>query len=98
MQNLETVIPFSNVVKIYVPGTIDENKPAPELQAAKTVETVKFMCGLFGGATVGTFTGYWINDTGDMIAEPQNIVSSFFEDSEDKDEKIDAFLSYSRQL
>ena len=33
MQTLEQIFMIQNVVKIYVPGTINENEPAPVLWA-----------------------------------------------------------------
>lgn len=93
----DNIFTLDNVIKIYVPGTIDESTPAPELQKVWTKKTAAFMSSLFGGATSGRFIGSWINDAGEMIEEPQNIVYSFT-DAETAAAKIDAVVDYAREM
>jgi hypothetical protein len=91
------IFTLDNVIKIYVPGTIDEATPAPELQKVWTNKTAAFMSSLFGGATFGRFVGSWINDAGKLIEEPPNVVYSFT-DSETAAAKIDAVVNFAREL
>ena len=95
MDQITNLFEFSHVVKIYVPGTIDENTPALELQKEWTAKTVQFMADLFGGCTYGSFTGAWKNDAGQIVIEPQNICYSFFDGSM---EKVCALAEYAKTL
>lgn len=96
MAHSENIFALDAIVKIYVPGTVDIDKPAPELQAIHTRKTVEFMAGLFGGATYGRFVGAWM-DGGEMIEEPQNIVYSYTT-KETAAANLDAVIAYARQL
>lgn len=79
MKQLDNLFQFSHVVKIYIPGTVNENETAADLQKIETENALSFMCGLFGGATCGRFSGAWKNDAGEVITEPVNIVYSYFD-------------------
>ena len=93
----QNIFTLDNVVKIYVPGTINESTPEPELQKVWTIKTAAFLSSLFGGATFGQFVGSWINEAGKLIEEPQNVVYSFT-DSETAAAKIDAVVDFAREL
>lgn len=61
---------------VFVPSTIDGDKPAPELQEAKTVDTEKFLSSLFGGCTTTTGRGSWIDDGKNLINEAVNLCAA----------------------
>lgn len=79
MKQLDNIFQFSHVVKIYIPGTVNEKETAADLQQVETENALSFMCDLFGGATCGRFSGAWKNDAGEVITEPVNIVYSYFD-------------------
>lgn len=68
---------LTHSVKIYVPGTIDGDKPTIVLQEEKTNAAIKLFSELFGGATSGDFVGAWKNTAGVIVTEPIKIVYSF---------------------
>lgn len=68
---------LDNVVKIYVPGTVNVNESAADLQAVETKAAAAFLAGLFGGSTFGRYSGAWIDSKGQTIIEDVNIVYSF---------------------
>lgn len=95
MKQFENLFQFSHVVKIYVPGTVNENETAVDLQKTETENALSFMCGLFGGATCGRFSGAWKNDAGEVITEPVNIVYSYFDGDL---AKVSQLIEYAKNL
>ena len=73
-KTLKDVITLSSIVKIYVPSTTDIDKPTDN--KPKVIETIKFLSGLFGGATSTDAVGAWVSD-GHVITEKVVIVYAF---------------------
>lgn len=94
---MDQIFKMDHVVKIYIPGTIDANTPAPEIQDKCTKEAAVLFSSLFGGATFGKFTGSWIDDAGKLIEEPVNVVYSFLKES-DVDKVYSDVLPFARRL
>lgn len=71
---------LKNKISIYVPSTIDGNKPAKLMQRREAKRTAKFFCSLYGGATTTNANGYYISNEKGLIKERQIIVYSFCDD------------------
>ena len=86
---------LASYVSIYVPGTVDGNQPAPELQAKTARMVMEKMCKFFGGCTVSKAEGGYILATGELVIEPVVIVKSFgdYEQLEDRMEQVMAIAS-----
>ena len=64
-------------VAVYVPSTTDIDCTADSELVAQTVQQVtRTLAQLFGGATVQAGTGSWISDSGALVQEPVQIVTS----------------------
>lgn len=77
MTDIKNFFCLDQDVKIYIPGTINVNEPAPELQKAITAEALKLFSDLFGGATCGRYTGAWTSPGRGLVLEDVNIIYSF---------------------
>jgi len=84
-------------ISIYVPGTIDKDSPAGDVQLEQVRHIMASLSGLFGGATTIGGEGAWVDDEGELICEPVRIVSSFT-DSATLREKRDNVYALCRQL
>lgn len=62
-------------VSIYVPSTVDVNKPVNNEE--KVLETIKELSTIFGGATASNAFGGWVSKTGEVVTEKNTIVYSF---------------------
>lgn len=56
-------------IKIYVPSTVEESKPAPELQRVYVDIVTRELCSMFGGCTNVNGVGNWMNENGDLVSE-----------------------------
>lgn len=65
---------LNNRVSIYVPSTIDGNKPAKRAQKKVTKHVAHVFSRIFGGATAYKANGYWSSSEKGLIAEEQNII------------------------
>jgi len=72
---------LNKVVRVYVPGTIDANKSAENIQAQWTQTTLERLAVLFGGATAIKAEGAWVSDTEGLIVEPVVLISSFCDEN-----------------
>ena len=92
MKQETKIFDYDGIVKIYIPSTIDEDRPAKELQTVWTKKALSYMCDCFGGATYYSAVGAWKNDAGEVITEDQNIVYSLIDGSNfDAFRKVEAF-------
>lgn len=65
---------LNNRVSIYIPSTIDGNKPAKRAQKKVTKHVAHVFSRIFGGATAYKANGYWSSSEKGLIAEEQNII------------------------
>lgn len=86
---------LASYVSIYVPGTVNGNQPAPELQAKTARKVMTEMCKFFGGCTVSKAEGGYVLSTGELVIEPVVIVKSFgdYEQLEDRMEHVMALAN-----
>lgn len=62
---------FNRKLSIHVPSTYGENLPADIDRVNMTKDSVhKALCNLYGGSTEIASLGQWVNDNGDIVAEP----------------------------
>lgn len=67
---------------IYVPSTYN-NEPIPAGEYERRIrDTAKHMARLFGGATVNKCEGFWIADSGKLVAEDSAEVYSYSDEQE----------------
>lgn len=62
-------------VSIYVPSTIEVNKPVDNTE--KVINTIKQLSKMFGGATASNAFGGWLSASGNVVTEKVTIVYSF---------------------
>lgn len=69
--------PNNHVFAIYVPSTLDVNKPlSPAVHKAVADEVAKMFSSRFGGATVHDASGHWVDEHGNLVSEPVKVVLS----------------------
>lgn len=68
---------LNHKVTIYVPSTMDGNRPARREQRRQTKRVLQEFSTIFGGATKTAAVGAWISETKGMITEKQNLVYSY---------------------
>lgn len=68
---------LNHKVTIYIPSTIDGNKPARREQRKQTKKAMREFSAMFGGATKTAAVGAWISETKGLITERQNLVYSY---------------------
>jgi len=64
-------------VKLFIPSTIDINKPSTIMQAAFERSALELFSELFGGATSYQAVGAWSSKTGGLVTENVKIVEAF---------------------
>lgn len=67
---------LDNKITIYIPSTIDGNKPARRAQRKETKRAATFFCTYFGGATATRAEGYYTSPEKGLIKESQNLIYS----------------------
>ena len=92
---LSTLTKLDRVFKIYVPSTMDVDK---QINSDSYIDdTLTFMSGMFGGATMSKVFGAWMSNSGEVIKEDVTIVYSNT-DSSDFDNKINEVISHAEYL
>lgn len=75
LKELSNLIKLDSNIKIYVPSTINVNT---EIENTEKVEqTLKFLSGLFGGATSYNALGCWVSQSEGLVKEKVNICESY---------------------
>lgn len=78
MSKLKNFISLSNIVRIYVPSTIDVNKKLDQTKIDYYNDLVlKTLSKLFGGATMQEGMGGWLDQKGNIVKENVTIVYSY---------------------
>jgi hypothetical protein len=88
---------MTDYVAIIVPSTRRFNEPLSDTEARDYVQrTIKFLAGLFGGATAIQAEGAWFGSAGVMVAENTTLVFSFAANLSDDD--LEQVAHYCRQI
>ena len=95
MKNLDFLFPLNCEVAIFVPSTIDVDKPVDNAQFVKA--TLAKMSGLFGGATAQPAYGGWVAESGKLVTEKVTIVYANCT-SEQLEANISECVEYARKL
>ena len=67
-------------IAVYVPGTVNVDRPAEEVQQAWTDQMLDAFGTMFGGSTAIHVVGTWIGLNGKPVREPVNLVYSYCAD------------------
>lgn len=84
-------------ISVFIPSTVDGNKPAKRLAKRETKRAAKYFCIYFGGCTAQRAAGYWISDTKGLIQETQTVVFSQCTET-DKEAHTAKVLAYAKRL
>ena len=75
---------LSLYIKVYIPSTVEVNKPAPAaLLSEVRANVIRTLAGLFGGVTLQDGVGAWVSDAGEVVTENVTIATSFCESLDD---------------
>lgn len=88
---------LNNRISIFVPSTIDGNKPAKRMQKKETKRAAVYFCTYFGGATESRANGYYTSPEKGLIREAQNIIYSACTDEDLKNHEAKV-LAYAKRL
>ena len=67
-------------IAVYVPGTVNVDRPAGQVQQAWTDQMLDAFGTMFGGSTAIHVLGTWIGLNGQPVREPVNLVYSYCAD------------------
>ena len=88
---------LNNQISIFIPSTVEGNKPARMMQRKETKRASKYFCSYFGGTTEQPANGYYISDSKGLIKEKQNIIYSACTD-EALTEHENKIFAYAKRL
>jgi hypothetical protein len=74
-KTLKNLFPLDHSIKLYIPSTIETNKPADN--SKQVDQAIKLLSSLFGGATSYEAIGAWTDQAGELVKEKITIVQSF---------------------
>ena len=95
-KKLKDLITLSGNVKIYIPSTIDVDKPYDN--TAEVDNASKFLSELFGGATAYKALGSWISETKGRVKEDITIVSAYASTEVAIEDNIKTIIEYCEAL
>lgn len=84
-------------ISIFVPSTVDGNKPAKRLAKKEAKRAAKYLCTYFGGATQQAAQGYWISDTKGLIKEEQTVIFAQCTEA-DREAHTAKVMAYAKRL
>lgn len=97
MKNFSNLFTLSQVVKIYIPSTVNVNEPAPELQDKFTKEAQGLLSDCFGGATTTAAVGSYRANSGELVTESVNVVYAFCTPSQ-MNENFDRVFAFCQKV
>lgn len=72
---LKNLFKLSHKVTVYVPSTVDVNKPVDN--SAQVERVAAALSGWFGGATSTPALGYWLSPASGLVAEKTVVVFAY---------------------
>jgi hypothetical protein len=94
-KTLKNLFPLDHSIKLYIPSTIETNKPADN--SKQVDEAMKLFSSLFGGATSYEAVGAWTDQGGKLVKEKIVVVQSFAT-AKQVDENIMAVIKHAQHL
>ena len=82
---------------VFIPSTVDGNKPAKRLQKKVTKKAAKRFSLLFGGSTAQEATGFWNSPEKGLIQEKQILIFSNCTEA-DKTSKSEAVKTFAKAV